>query len=68
MSNYWSPEALADYTPAQLEELRAICHDALRINRQKIVIATLGLVSAQETLRNIDAKLNAPQPEPTDAA
>jgi hypothetical protein len=68
MTNYLSPEALANYTPAQLEELRAICHDALRVNRQKIVLATIGMVSAQETIRNIDAKLKAGQPESDPAA
>jgi hypothetical protein len=68
MTNYLSPEALANYTPAQLEELRAICHDALRVNRQKIALATIGMVSAQETIRNIDAKLKAGQPESDPAA
>lgn len=45
---------LALYTPAELEGLRALFHDALRRNRQKLEIAMVGFVSTQDALRTID--------------
>lgn len=63
---------LSECSTSELEALRGIFHDAMRHNRQKVLVALNGFVSTQEMLRAIDDELKKPKhqrpPEPDSAA